>query len=158
MARLNEINQNNNNIFNGKNVSDNTKITSYYTLKAAAPYQSPLLYFGQAKKTEPKGDTIKIGMGVPEQSKVKELFTNPIHTGEYTPYEEFKKKPLKDPTVKVSNLVSDPTLNLKYDDAWFLQNNPQHWNNLRTKGLLKDLMNEEDDPVMALNPTLYKVV
>ena len=38
MARLNEINQNNNNIFNGKNVSDNTKITSYYTLKSAAPY------------------------------------------------------------------------------------------------------------------------
>ena len=38
MARLNEINQNNNNVFNGKNVSDNTKITSYYTLKSAAPY------------------------------------------------------------------------------------------------------------------------
>jgi|TARA_B110001450_G_C17209906_1_gene314993 hypothetical protein len=46
MARLNEANNNNNNIFNGKNVSDNTKITSYYTLKSAAPYQSPLLYFG----------------------------------------------------------------------------------------------------------------
>ena len=46
MARLNETNNNNNNIFNGKNVSDNTKITSFYTLKSAAPYQSPLLYFG----------------------------------------------------------------------------------------------------------------
>ena len=38
MARLNETNNNNNNIFNGKNVSDNTKITSFYTLKSAAPY------------------------------------------------------------------------------------------------------------------------
>ena len=153
MARFNETNRNNNNIFNGKNLSDNTKITSYYTLKSTAPYQSPLLYFGQGKKTEPKGSTIKIGMGVPESSKVKELFTNNTASNTCD-----LCKPLKDPDVKVSNLVSDPQLNLKYDDAWFLQNNPQHWNNLRTKGLLKDQLNAEEDPIMALNPTLYKVV
>ena len=93
-------------------------------------------------------------MGVPETSKVKELFTNDIYTGLNTE----NSRSMKDPVVKVSNLVSDPQLNLKYDDAWFLQQNPQHWNNLRTKGLLKDLCNEEEDPILALNPTLYKVV
>ena len=46
MAMKGEINKNNNNIFNGKNLSDNTKITSFYALKSAPVYQSPLLYFG----------------------------------------------------------------------------------------------------------------
>ena len=55
-------------------------------------------------------------------------------------------------------MVREPALNAKYDDAWFLKQNPQHWNNLRTMGLLKDLTKEEDDPIMMLNPTLYKVV
>lgn len=32
---MHEINKNNNNLFNGKNVSDNTKVTSFYALKAA---------------------------------------------------------------------------------------------------------------------------
>ena len=48
-----EINSNNNNIFNGKNVSDNTKITSFYTLKAQPTYQTPLNYYGQQNKKEP---------------------------------------------------------------------------------------------------------
>ena len=47
---------------------------------------------------------------------------------------------------------------MKYDDAWFLQQNPQSWNNMRTMGLIKDLTKKEDDPIMRLNPTLYKVV
>ena len=47
MAAKGEINKNNNNTFNGKNLSDNTKITSFYALKSAPPYQSPLMYFGQ---------------------------------------------------------------------------------------------------------------
>jgi hypothetical protein len=34
MAKAGEINKNNNNIFNGKNLSDNTKITSFYALKS----------------------------------------------------------------------------------------------------------------------------
>ena len=50
MAQMHEINKNNNNLFNGKNVSDNTKVTSFYALKAAPTLQSPLLYFGQAGK------------------------------------------------------------------------------------------------------------
>ena len=49
-------------------------------------------------------------------------------------------------------------MNMKYDDAWFLQQNPQSWNNIRTMGLMKDLTKKEDDPIMRLNPTLYKVV
>ena len=48
--------------------------------------------------------------GVPEASKVKELFTNPF--GDQVPH--------RDPDVKVSNLVSEPKLNMKYDDAWYL--------------------------------------
>ena len=38
MAGKGEIDKNNNNIFNGKNLSDNTKITSFYALKSAPPY------------------------------------------------------------------------------------------------------------------------
>jgi|TARA_B110000305_G_C19114419_1_gene481307 hypothetical protein len=49
-------------------------------------------------------------------------------------------------------------LNVKYDDAWYLKNNPQHWANLKTIGQIKDLTKEEDDPIMKMNPTLYKVV
>jgi hypothetical protein len=47
MARVTEANTNNNNIYNGKNVSDNSKVSNFYALKAHTPYQSPLLYFGQ---------------------------------------------------------------------------------------------------------------
>ena len=46
MAKYHEIDPNNNNIFAGKNLSDNSKITSFYTLKSMPPYQSPLTYFG----------------------------------------------------------------------------------------------------------------
>lgn len=38
LANIHESNLKNNNIFAGKNLSDNTKITSYYTLKAMPPY------------------------------------------------------------------------------------------------------------------------
>ena len=54
--------------------------------------------------------------------------------------------------------MQNPKMNMKYDDAWFLQQNPQSWNNMRTMGLIKDLTKKEDDPIMRLNPTLYKVV
>jgi hypothetical protein len=47
MAKYHEIDANNNNIFAGKNLSDNSKITSFYTLKSQTPYQSPLTYFGR---------------------------------------------------------------------------------------------------------------
>lgn len=50
LASVHEAHLNNNNIFAGKNLSDNTKITSFYTLKAMPPYQSPLLYFGAQDK------------------------------------------------------------------------------------------------------------
>ena len=46
---------------------------------------------------------------------------------------------------KVSNLVSDGVkMNDKYDDALYLKHNPQHWNNVRTMGMLKDLTNSKD--------------
>ena len=149
MANKGEIDKNNNNIFNGKNVSDNTKITSFYTLKSQPTYQTPLTYYGQER---PKEYAVS-GTAVPETSKVRELFTNNVATNQC---EDCKPKSSK--AGGVSNLVSEPQLNLKYDDAWFLQHNPQHWNNLRTVGLLKDQLNDEEDPIMRLNPTLYKVV
>ena len=58
----------------------------------------------------------------------------------------------------VSNLINQPSLNVKYDDAWYLKNNPQHWANLKTIGQIKDLTKDEHDPIMKMNPTLYKVV
>jgi len=58
MAVSGEIDRNNNNVFNGKNLSDNTKITSFYALKSAPPYQSPLLYFGQNQPAVPVGDNL----------------------------------------------------------------------------------------------------
>jgi len=38
MARINETNTNNNNIFNGKNISDNSKVSNFYALKAHTNY------------------------------------------------------------------------------------------------------------------------
>ena len=38
MAKTNEVNTNNNNMFNNKNISDNTKVTNFYALKAHTPY------------------------------------------------------------------------------------------------------------------------
>ena len=65
----------------------------------------------------------------------------------------------KEQGVKVSNLVSDGVkLNEKYDDAWYLKHNPQHWNNVRTMGLLSELTKNDDDPIANINPTLYKHV
>jgi len=65
---------------------------------------------------------------------VKHLFTGDVAIN--------KCKDCKDksvPKTKISNLISSPKMNTKYDDAWFLQNNPQYWNNIRTVGLLKDI-------------------
>ena len=53
LAATHEANLNNNNVFAGKNLSDNTKITSFYTLKALPPYQSPLNYYGANTKIDP---------------------------------------------------------------------------------------------------------
>ena len=62
-------------------------------------------------------------------------------------------------TGKVSNLVNRPRLNEKYTDAWFLKENPQYWANLRAmESLQKVVDQEEDDPIMKLNPTLYNQV
>lgn len=84
---------------------------------------------------------------------VKQLFTNDVAL------DQCKDCRAPDPaSAKVSNLTSNPKINMKYDDAWFLQQNPQSWNNIRTMGLMKDLTKKEDDPIMRLNPTLYKVV
>lgn len=110
-----EVDTNNNNIFNGKNVSDNTKITSFYTLKAQPTYQTPLNYYGMKVPKEGKVTSTT----VPEGSKVKELFTGNVAMNVC---EDCKPK---DPSNKgISNLIADPKLNLKYDDAWFLQHNP----------------------------------
>lgn len=63
------------------------------------------------------------------------------------------------PKAKVSNLVNKPKLNDKYEDAWFLKQNPQYWANLRAiDSLAKITQDDEDDPIMKLNPSLYKVV
>ena len=56
----------------------------------------------------------------------------------------------------MSNLVNKPKLNDKYEDAWFLKQNPQYWANLRAmESLAKIAKDDEDDPIMKLNPTLY---
>jgi hypothetical protein len=133
-------------------VSDNTKVTSFYALKAQPTLQSPLLYFGQAAAAGGQQATTST---VPESSAVRELFTNNVATKLALGLSDEKPRPGPQ---KVSNLVRDPALNVKYDDAWFLKQNPQHWTNLRTMGLLKDLSKEEEDPIMKLNPTLYQVV
>lgn len=46
MAKSHEKRSKDNNVFNGKNISDNKKTSEFYALKAHTPYQSPLLYFG----------------------------------------------------------------------------------------------------------------
>ena len=153
LAHQFELEQNNNNVFNGKNLSDNTKVTSFYTLKAKPTYQSPLLYFGSAQPAK-KAEKGTPGGPVPESSKIKEIFTSNVALNQCDNCKHKDAAPQK-----VSNLVEDPKLNLKYDDAWFLKQNPQHWNNIRTMGLIKDIgKEEEEDPIMKLNPTLYKVV
>lgn len=149
MAQKGEINKNNNNIFNGRNLSDNTKVTNFYALKANPTYQSPLLYFGQQQDTSAP----RTLASVPETSKVKELFTNNVALDICDDC-----KPAVPGKLGVSNLINEPSLNVKYDDAWFLKENPQHWANIKTIGQIKDLTKEEDDPIMKLNPTLYKVV
>lgn len=114
MAMSGEIDKNNNNIFNGKNLSDNTKVTSFYALKSAPPYQSPLLYFGQNQPAVAAGDNLP-GAHVPESSMVKQLFTNDVAL------DQCKDCRAPDPaSAKVSNLTQNPKINMKYDDAWFL--------------------------------------
>jgi hypothetical protein len=47
LAHKTETNKNNNNVFNGKNISDHSKVSNFYALKGrTAMQQSPLLYFG----------------------------------------------------------------------------------------------------------------
>lgn len=153
MAKYHEIDPNNNNIFAGKNISDNSKITSFYTLKSATPYQSPLIYFGQngVKTTEAAPPSQSVGEG----QMIKHLFTNDVVVDQY---DNFEPKPSEPGAATVSNLVGKPTINSKYDDAWYLKYNPQQWTNVRTVGKLSELTKTEEDPIMRLNPTLYKVV
>lgn len=149
MANSYECNYNNNNIFNGKNLSDNSKVSNFYALKSHTPYQSPLLYFGQNDPTKVGQRTVQ---PVTEANMVKTMFVGDIEAGKCVGYDQ------PAPPTKVSNLLQKPALNSKYDDAWFLQNNPQYWNNIRSLGLLSDMTKPEDDPVMAINPALFKEV
>jgi hypothetical protein len=138
-ATLYEKNTNNNNVFNGRNLSDHSKVSNFYALKAQTPYQSPLLYFGQNDPSQNKvGQPAR--QEVTESNMVKTLFTGA------TKCDDCKEQ--APPPTKVSNLLNQPAMNSKYSDAWFLHNNPQYWNNIRTAGLLKDLTKQEDDPVL----------
>lgn len=116
MAATHEGNLNNNNIFAGKNLSDNTKITSFYTLKALPPYQSPLNYFGANSKIDPVKKQAKTETG---KDIIEDLFTNNMAKGVC----ELCKDPEDDNLEgnKVSNLVNKPRLNERYTDAWFLK-------------------------------------
>ena len=165
LATIHEHNLNNNNIFAGKNLSDNSKITSYYTLKAMPPYQSPMNYFGSSQKKSLNGtETIRSEHSM--STIVQDLFTNNAVKNQNDKLVYVNKKPeftnLEETivsgasTAKVSNLVNKPRLNEKYTDAWFLKENPQFWNNLRAMESLHQMVkDEEDDPIMKLNPTLY---
>lgn len=84
---------------------------------------------------------------------IKHLFTNNVAADQCDNCKEAEPAP-----TAVSNLVGKATINSKYDDAWYLKHNPQQWTNVRTLGKLADLTKTEDDPIMRLNPTLYKVV
>ena len=117
MSKYHEIDPNNNNVFAGKNLSDNTKITSFYTLKSATPYQSPLIYYGQDGKQAPEATGAT--RSVPASSMIKELFTNDIAADQCDGC-----RPGDPPLSKVSNLIGKVTMNQKYDDAWYLKNNP----------------------------------
>lgn len=55
---LYERNTNNNNVFNGRNLSDHSKVSNFYALKTQTPYQSPLLYFGQNEGNQDKVGTM----------------------------------------------------------------------------------------------------
>jgi len=91
---------------------------------------------------------------VPESSKIKEIFTSNVAMNKCDDCKDKDAAPQK-----LSNLTEAPKMNSKYDDAWFLKQNPQHWSNLRTMDLVKNIgKEEEEDPVMKLNPALYKVV
>lgn len=70
---------------------------------------------------------------------VRDIFTNNVAIGKCDNCKDPEDGRLEAPTIKgdrtidkVSNLVNKPKLNEKYTDAWFLQQNPQYWNNLRT--------------------------
>lgn len=84
---------------------------------------------------------------------IKHLFTGDVAAGQCD-----NCRPEEPGQPIVSNLVGKPTINSKYDDAWYLKHNPQQWSNVRTVGKLAELTKAEDDPIMRLNPTLYKVV
>ena len=101
------------------------------------------------KTTEAAPPSQSIG----ECQMIKHLFTNDVALGQCD-----NCKPEEPGAVTVSNLVGKPTINSKYDDAWYLKHNPQQWANVRTVGKLADLTMAEEDPIMRLNPTLYKVV
>ena len=81
-----------------------------------------------------------------------------LFTGDAAPAMSELGKPGEPPAASVSNLVGKPTINSKYDDAWYLKHNPQQWANVRTVGKLSELVKPEEDPIMRLNPSLYKVV
>lgn len=87
---------------------------------------------------------------------IKHLFTSVPSIDGIDP--GYLREPDEPGAAKVSNLVGKPKINSKYDDAWYLQANPQQWTNVRTVGKLAELTKPEDDPIMRLNPTLYKVV
>jgi len=60
---------------------------------------------------------------------VKTLFTGDVASNKCNICKEGESAP-----AKVSNLLQNPHMNEKYDDAWFLKHNPQYWNNIRTTG------------------------
>jgi hypothetical protein len=81
------------------------------------------MYFGHNKPHEKTHDKAK---PINETSMVKHLFTGDVAVSKCDDCRDSAGVPKT-----VSNLIQDPRMNTKYDDAWFLKHNPQYWNNLR---------------------------
>lgn len=96
MAIKTEKNRNNNNIFNGKNVSDNSKVTNFYALKAQTAHQSQPLDLGKngGTRAEPVREVIT------HSNIIKHLFTGDVATSKCDDCRDQAAPP-----TKVSNLL-----------------------------------------------------
>ncbi|CDW81926.1 UNKNOWN [Stylonychia lemnae] len=141
LAQKHEKISHNNNVFNGKNMSDHTKASNYYQVKAQPQLATRQQTIAQQSMRQ-QAAVFKDINGQPQ------AFTRDMLNQFYD----------DNATIKVSkmpsNLVEVPRVNEKYEiSSFFSQPYPQQYlDNLRTLGMMD---NKSKDPILNLNPTFY---
>ena len=137
LAQKHEKYSTNNNVFNGKNLSDCSKVSQFYTVKAKPSEAHRQANMASQSRRQQQATAMTSNMPVFTNNMINHLYDD-------------------NATIKVSkmpsNLVEVPKINEKYEVSSFFGPSPQYKENLRTLQLVS---NNAFDPLMNVNTIFF---